>query len=112
MATAQGSVIQLYGSNVATAEPLAENLANDAKGVEIAINTADRKLYAKNANNITVSLGGAVGGGSDQVFILNQQRVTQNYTIPDGYNASSTGTIVQDAGVVVTIPTGSRWAII
>jgi hypothetical protein len=108
MADAQGSVIQLYGSNVATAEPLPANLANDSKGIEVGVNTADRKMYAKNATNVVVSIGTAVGGGADQVFVLNQQVVTTDYTIPDGYNASTVGPLTYDAGISVTIPATSK----
>ena len=55
--------------------------------------------------------GGATGGGSDKVFVLNEQTVTTDYTIPVGQNAHSAGTILIDTGVTVTIPTGSEWVI-
>ena len=55
--------------------------------------------------------GGATGGGSDKVFVLNEQTVTTNYTIPTGQNAHSAGKILVDDGVVVAIPDGSRWVI-
>ena len=56
--------------------------------------------------------GGATGGGSDQVFVLNDQVVTTNYTIPSTKNASSAGPITIDTGVTVTISTGSNWVIV
>ena len=56
--------------------------------------------------------GGATGGGSDQVFNLNDQVVTTNYTVPSGKNASTAGTITINTGVVVTVSTGSRWVIV
>ena len=56
--------------------------------------------------------GGATGGGSDQIFNLNGQTVTTNYSIPSGKNASSAGPITIDTGVTVTIPTGSVWVIV
>jgi hypothetical protein len=56
--------------------------------------------------------GGATGGGSDQVFVLNDQVVTTDYTIPVGKNASSAGGITIDTGVTVTISTGSNWVIV
>ena len=55
---------------------------------------------------------GATGGGSDSVFVENQQTVTTNYTITAGSNAMSTGPITVNSGIVVTIPNGSRWVII
>jgi len=56
--------------------------------------------------------GGATGGGSDQVFNLNDQTVTTSYSIPSGKNASSAGPITINTSVTVTIPTGSVWVIL
>lgn len=42
----------------------------------------------------------------------NAQTISSNYTISTNYNAISAGTITVATGVVVTIPTGSRWAIV
>jgi hypothetical protein len=55
---------------------------------------------------------GATGGGSDQVFVENDQTVTTNYTIPAGKNAMTTGPIEINAGVVITVSSGARWVII
>jgi len=55
---------------------------------------------------------GATGGGDDEVFIQNDQAVTADYTIPAGKNALTTGPIDIDAGVTVTVSTGSRWVVI
>ena len=56
--------------------------------------------------------GGATGGGNNQVFVLNDQIVTNDYTIPTGKNASSAGPITVDTGITVTIPTDSTWVIV
>jgi hypothetical protein len=56
--------------------------------------------------------GGATGGGSDQVFVENSDDVTTNYTITSGKNAMSVGPITVESGVVVTIPSGSRWVVL
>jgi len=56
--------------------------------------------------------GGATGGGTDAIFNLNGQTINTSYTIPSGYNANTTGTVTIATGVVVSVPTGSRWAII
>lgn len=56
--------------------------------------------------------GGATGGGSDEIFIQNDQVVTTNYTIPVGKNAMSTGPITIDTGVAVSVSTGSRWIVL
>jgi len=56
--------------------------------------------------------GGASGGGNDAIFYENGQTVTTDYTITTSSNAMSTGPITINSGVSVTIPSGSRWAII
>lgn len=56
--------------------------------------------------------GGATGGGSDEVFFLNDQSVTVNYAIPAAKNAMTTGPITIDNGVTVTVPSGSRWVVL
>jgi hypothetical protein len=56
--------------------------------------------------------GGATGGSGNQVFIENEQVVTNNYTITVGKNAMSTGPIIINNDVTVTIPDNSVWTII
>ena len=56
--------------------------------------------------------GGATGGGSDAVFLENDQTVTTNYQITVGKNAMSTGPIYINDNVTVTIPDGSSWVIL
>lgn len=56
--------------------------------------------------------GGATGGGSDKVFVENDQVITTIYTIPAGKNASSVGPVSIDAGVTVTISANSTWVIL
>ena len=56
--------------------------------------------------------GGATGGSGNQVFIENEQVVTNNYTITTGKNAMSTGPLTINNDVTVTIPDDSVWTII
>lgn len=56
--------------------------------------------------------GGATGAGGDQVFMLNAKVVTTTYSVPSGQNALSTGPITVNAGVTVTVPSGSRWVVL
>jgi hypothetical protein len=62
------------------------------------------------------ALGGMpTGGGNDKIFYLNSQIVTTDYTIPTtplAKNAMSSGPITIAAGVTVTVPAGSNWAIV
>ncbi len=55
--------------------------------------------------------GGATGGGTDQIFYLNGQTVTTNYSIPSGQNAGTFGPISVASGVTVTVPSGSTWTV-
>lgn len=56
----------------------------------------------------------AVGGGNTTNTGLweNSQDITTDYTITSGNNAMSAGPITIDAGVEVTVPTGSRWIVL
>lgn len=56
----------------------------------------------------------AVGGGNTTGTGLweNAQDITTNYSISSGNNAMSAGPITIDAGVSVTVPTGSRWIVL
>ena len=56
--------------------------------------------------------GGATGSGGDRVFVLNEQTVTTNYTLPNNENATSCGPVYLNSGVTVTIGTGENWSIV
>lgn len=58
------------------------------------------------------SVGGATGGGGNQVFYENGQIVSTNYTITSGKSAMSTGPITVNSGVAITVPSGSRYVIL
>jgi hypothetical protein len=98
-----------YNSTTPAAAPLAANMEVS----ELAVNSADRKLFTKSPSGVVVTIGnGATGAGGDQIFVENGQTVTASYTLPVGFNAMSTGPIAIADGVLVTIPSGSVWAII
>ena len=54
---------------------------------------------------------GATGGGNDEVFFESDTNVTTDYTITSGKNAHTVSPIV-DAGVTVTVPSGSLLVIL
>lgn len=60
----------------------------------------------------TGNVFGASGAGSDQIFTLNGQTVTTNYTLPTNYNAGTFGPVTINSGVTVTIPSGSTWTVV
>lgn len=72
--------------------------------------TAD--YYHGNGSELTGISAGATGGGGDQVFVLSDQNVTTDYSIPAGKNALSAGPLTVNTGVTVTIPSGSAWTIV
>jgi hypothetical protein len=86
-----------------------------------ASNTLSRLTAGSNTQVLTLaggvptwaaSTGGASGGGTDQVFFVNEQTVTTSYSIPSSKNAMSTGPITVANGAVVTVPSGSRWVVL
>lgn len=80
--------------------------ATGATGVEGPIG-ATGSLGATGATGI-----GIKGGGTDEVFWENDQVVTANYTITTNKNAFTAGPITVNAGVVVTVPSGSTWTVV
>jgi hypothetical protein len=69
---------------------------------------------ATGSTGVTGATGaGAIGGaGTNEVFFLNDQSVTASYSIPSTKNAMTAGPISVDAGVTVTIPSGSVWTVV
>jgi len=81
--------------------------------------SADYVLKTDGGGNLSwaeQSGGGAVGGGSDKIFIENGQTVTTAYEIGTEFgavcNAGSFGPITINSGIVVTIPSGETWTIV
>lgn len=56
--------------------------------------------------------GGALGGGTDQVFYENDQTVTTNYTLGTNKNAMTAGPVTINTGVTVTVPSNASWVIV
>ena len=63
-------------------------------------------------NTTWTGFGGATGGGTDEIFYLNGQIVTTDYTLPANQNAVTAGPITVNAGITVTIPAGQAWSIV
>ena len=60
--------------------------------------------------------GGAVGGGADKLFMENGTTMTTNYTLGTEFgatcNALSAGPITINAGITLTIPSGSVYTVV
>lgn len=129
--TIDGTVIggaSQAAASVTTLTATADSTFNSTGAVKIPVgSTAERPTGAigKIRYNSTLSRyegysgsawsqigGGATGGGSDQVFVENDQIVTVDYTITSGKNASSAGPITINSGITVTVPSGSSWVVV
>jgi hypothetical protein len=87
--------------------------ATYGSGTEIPVIAVDAKGRITSASTVTVDTTAEIkGGGTDAVFIENDQVVTTDYTITTGRNAGSFGPVSVDNGIVVTIPNGSVWTIV
>ena len=75
-------------------------------------NTTLNSYQVYNGTSWTSVGGGATGGGSNQIFIENDQTVTTSYTITAGKNAGTFGPVSIDSGITVTVPSGSVWSIV
>ena len=56
--------------------------------------------------------GGATGGGSDEMFYVNGQNITTDYTLAATKNAGTFGPITIDSGKTVTVASGATWTIV
>lgn len=56
--------------------------------------------------------GGAVGGGTERAFYLNDQTISTSYSIPSGQNAGTFGPVTVASGATVTVPSGSTWTVV
>jgi len=89
----------------------AERDASPSAGY-IRFNTDSTQFEGYNGTSWTSVGGGATGGGADQWAIEHDNTVTTSYTITSGKNVISAGPITINSGAVVTVPSGSSWAIV
>lgn len=64
-------------SSTADAVPTAGNLTQTSSGAELAVNTADKKLYSKNSSNAVVEIAGAL-----QAYPVGAVYISVNATSP------------------------------
>ena len=89
-------------------------------GSNLSFNSATGALTATSfvgsGANLTDVDAGATGGGSDRVFFENGVTVASNYTIGTTFGATanglSAGPITINAGVTVTVPSGSVYTVV
>ena len=77
--------------------------------------TNDKLMIRDTANTAWAEFSsgaGATGGGTDLIFYENDQTVTTNYTVVAAKNAMTAGPVDINAGITVTVETGSRWVVV
>ena len=76
--------------------------------------TVTATTFSGDGSNLSNRPAGApVGGAStNTVFFENDKAVGVGYSITSGKNAMSAGPIVINAGIAVTVPSGSTWTIV
>ena len=108
------TVVAKTSSTGAAVLPVGSTAQRDGSPVQgyLRFNSDDGAFEGYNGSAWAPVGGGATGGGSDAVFVENDQTVTTNYTIPANKNAMSTGPVTVDTGVTVTVSSGSRYVVI
>ncbi len=119
-----GSSIHLYSGQMATHTLV---LQTDAKGVKVGTGvTLETNGQASFSGIVTATsfsgdgsslsnlpAGAPVGGAStNTVFFENDKEVAVNYQITSTKNAMSAGPLQINAGIAVTVPSGSSWTIV
>ena len=99
------------GSEILPVGTTAQRDGSPAAGY-IRFNSSTTQFEGYNGSAWSAVGGGATGGGADQIFVLNGQTVTTDYTVPTSYNASSAGPVTINTGITVTVSTGSNWVIV
>ena len=112
-ATFTGAVIHNY--TTALRIPVgttAQRSGSPATG-DFRFNSTPSSAEIYNGSEFTAVGGGAgaTGGGNDEVFFESYTNVTTDYTITSGKNAHTVSPII-NAGVTVTVPSGSLLVII
>ena len=74
--------------------------------------TINHQTNDLSATSGSVTLDGNALGASGGVFYENSTTVSSDYTITASKNAVSAGPVTIANGVTVTVPSGSRWAVV
>jgi hypothetical protein len=83
-------------------------LTANTSGTITTVNVSSTKLTF---NPSTGVLGASIHSSTNGIHI-NNLTIASSYTIPSGYGAMSTGPITLSGGVVITVPSGSRWVVL
>jgi len=95
-------------NDTATATNLFPLFASATSGIPTLIFTSNAKyLYKPSTGELQASALVASNG-----LVVNSNTVATSYSIPSGSSAMSAGPMSVSGGVVVTVPSGSRWVVV
>lgn len=104
-ASVGGSAIS---NDTSTDDSLFPVFVNATTGTAANVFTSNAKLlYNPSAGELTSNVMVSQNG-----LVVNSATVSENYEVPAGSNAMSTGPLEIDAGVTVTLSSGSRWVVL
>ena len=115
--TASASSAVAIGSGITNSTANQIVLGGTTQQVKIS-NTYTLPTADGSANQVLTTNGsGAVtfvdaAGAADDIFYENNTTIASNYTITSGKNAMTAGPVTIASGVTVTVPSGSRWAVV
>jgi len=88
-------------------------LQTSATGVTVDGTVVATSFSGDGSSLSNLPAGAPVGGAStNTVFFENDTAVAVNYQVTSGKNAMSAGPIAINAGIAVTVPSGSSWTIV
>jgi hypothetical protein len=93
-----------YSGNTSMTRDTVLSSSNSSSLVNFAAGTKD--VFVTQPAEVT-----AIGGGN-QAIVVNQNTVTNSYTIASGTNGFSVGPITTANGVSVTVASGQQWVVI
>ena len=104
---ASGNVSSIT-DDTTTATALFPTFTSATSGTIAAAKVTSTKLtFVPSTGNLNAPQFAASNG-----IFVNNMTVATSYTIPTGYGASSVGAVTINSGVVVTVPSGSRWVVL
>lgn len=95
-------------NDTSTATALYPTFTSATSGSVSGLNVTSTKLtFVPTTGSLTAPQTVASNG-----LVVNSNTVSSSYSIPSGSSATSTGPMTVASGVVVTVPSGSRWVVL
>ena len=107
------STLKLKGSSSGEVQvTVPGTVANETITFPAAAPTAGKSLKATDTSG-TLEWGDiATGGSTDDIFWVNGQTITTDFTIPNGKNAGTFGPVTVSDGATVTVGDGETWTVV